>query len=147
MKIISLWQPWASLMAAGIKRNETRSWSTSYRGDVVIHAAQHCDACATERIWHQLGRTGKPDRLPAGQALCVVRLIDVCTTDEVARLQSFQEAICGDYGPGRYVWRTEQLRTFRETPLVRGAQGLRDVPPELQARIDELLRDLILVLP
>lgn len=31
MKAISLWQPWASLMAVGAKRYETRSWGTLYR--------------------------------------------------------------------------------------------------------------------
>ncbi len=40
MKAITLWQPWASLMATGAKRFETRSWSTSFRGLVAIHAAK-----------------------------------------------------------------------------------------------------------
>jgi hypothetical protein len=37
---ISLTQPWATLLAGGEKRQETRSWSTSVRGFVAIHAAQ-----------------------------------------------------------------------------------------------------------
>jgi hypothetical protein len=40
MKAITLWQPWASLWAAGIKKNETRSWATSHRGPLAIHAAK-----------------------------------------------------------------------------------------------------------
>lgn len=36
--VLSLWQPWASLMALGIKSIETRSWSTSYRGRLAIAA-------------------------------------------------------------------------------------------------------------
>lgn len=44
MKALTLWQPWASLWAAGIKRNETRSWATSHRGPLVVHAAKaDCD--------------------------------------------------------------------------------------------------------
>lgn len=39
MKAISLWQPWASLVALGVKTIETRSWSTKYRGPLTIHAA------------------------------------------------------------------------------------------------------------
>lgn len=39
-KAISLWQPWASLIAYGVKTIETRSWSTSYRGPIAIHAAK-----------------------------------------------------------------------------------------------------------
>lgn len=39
MKALTLWQPWASLVALGVKSIETRSWSTSYRGQLAIHAA------------------------------------------------------------------------------------------------------------
>ena len=39
MKAITLWQPWASLLACGAKEFETRSWATSYRGPIAIHAA------------------------------------------------------------------------------------------------------------
>lgn len=39
MKAITIWQPWASLKAYGIKEFETRSWATSYRGPIAIHAA------------------------------------------------------------------------------------------------------------
>ena len=40
MKAISFWQPWASLMAEGAKKIETRKWRTHYRGDIVICAAK-----------------------------------------------------------------------------------------------------------
>lgn len=36
MKCISLWQPWASLLVAGVKKIETRSWLTGYRGPLYI---------------------------------------------------------------------------------------------------------------
>lgn len=39
MKAITIWQPWASLLACGAKQFETRSWATSYRGPLAIHAA------------------------------------------------------------------------------------------------------------
>lgn len=44
MKILSLWQPWASLVAIGAKKYETRSWATDYRGPIAIHAAKTWDA-------------------------------------------------------------------------------------------------------
>ena len=40
MKAITIWQPWASLLVSGRKRYETRSWATSYRGPIAIHAAR-----------------------------------------------------------------------------------------------------------
>lgn len=38
MKVLTLHQPWASLIALGVKTIETRSWTTSYRGPLAIHA-------------------------------------------------------------------------------------------------------------
>ena len=43
MKALSIRQPWASLIVAGIKDIENRSWVTNYRGKLLIHAAQKFD--------------------------------------------------------------------------------------------------------
>lgn len=40
MKALAIRQPWASLIAAGVKHHETRSWSTAYRGTLLIYAAR-----------------------------------------------------------------------------------------------------------
>ena len=40
IKFITLTQPWATLVALGVKRIETRSWRTPYRGLLGIHAAK-----------------------------------------------------------------------------------------------------------
>lgn len=39
MKALSIKQPWASLIAHGIKPIENRTWKTSYRGPIYIHAS------------------------------------------------------------------------------------------------------------
>lgn len=50
MKTITLHQPWASLVALGVKTIETRSWPTKHRGPLAIHAGKRrpkqiwCDA-------------------------------------------------------------------------------------------------------
>ena len=36
MKALSLYQPWATAIALGSKRIETRGWPTSYRGPLAI---------------------------------------------------------------------------------------------------------------
>jgi len=38
MKALTILQPWASLLACGAKKIETRSWKTNYRGKIAIHA-------------------------------------------------------------------------------------------------------------
>lgn len=99
MKIISLWQPWSSLMALGAKRIETRSWGTSYRGPLVIHAAKawnrDCQdslyiqpmmkalepiiGAHSAQFWAQYALAVR-GRLPFGAIIAVVNLIDCCPT-------------------------------------------------------------------
>lgn len=47
VKALSLYQPWASLMSMSKKKFETRTWGTSFRGLVVIHASK-----TLEVDWH-----------------------------------------------------------------------------------------------
>lgn len=59
IKAITLWQPWATLIAIGAKKIETRSWSTNYRGPLAIHAAKYMpedawDLCHQEPIFGTL---------------------------------------------------------------------------------------------
>jgi hypothetical protein len=42
-KALSIRQPWAHLIVAGIKQIENRTWTTRYRGPLLIHAGQ---------LWH-----------------------------------------------------------------------------------------------
>ena len=50
MKALSLWQPWASLIAAGVKKVETRHWPTAYRGPIAIHAAKRLESDCGEEL-------------------------------------------------------------------------------------------------
>lgn len=53
MKAITIYQPYASLLACGAKRYETRSWATSYRGPIAIHAAKaraQCDGSSNYKF-------------------------------------------------------------------------------------------------
>lgn len=50
MKAISIRQPWASLIVAGIKDIENRSWTTAYRGKVLVHASKKIDKKAMKLV-------------------------------------------------------------------------------------------------
>ena len=39
MKVLSLTEPYATLIKKGVKTIETRSWKTNYRGKLYIHAS------------------------------------------------------------------------------------------------------------
>jgi len=50
MKVITIKQPWATLIAEGIKEYEFRTWNTKYRGEILIHAGLGVDKEALERF-------------------------------------------------------------------------------------------------
>lgn len=52
MKVITLKQPWATLVAKGIKKYEFRTWKTNYRGELLIHAGKGIDKEAMGRFAH-----------------------------------------------------------------------------------------------
>lgn len=50
MKVITLKQPWASLIVNGYKKYEFRSWKTNYRGELYIHAGKGIDKEGMKRV-------------------------------------------------------------------------------------------------
>jgi hypothetical protein len=131
MKALTLWQPWASLIAQGEKKVETRSWCTKYRGDLAIHASAKAPpkwlgasrfsaAFRNELADVLMVRTDRVDlrtrALPLGAILCIVRLAAIEPTEQVAGILCQRELIFGNYEEGRYAWFLELVSTF-ETPI------------------------------
>jgi len=52
MKVLTIKQPFATLIAEGLKEYEFRTWKTSYRGELLIHAGQGIDKEAMKRYEH-----------------------------------------------------------------------------------------------
>lgn len=52
MKVITIKQPWATLITEGLKEYEFRTWKTKYRGDILIHAGKGVDKKAMEMYKH-----------------------------------------------------------------------------------------------
>jgi activating signal cointegrator 1 len=96
MKALTLTQPWATLVAIGAKRIETRSWETLYRGPLVIHAAKGLgsvggvrglrDLCCREPFKSALRAGGIDldqldiDVLPLGAIVATCTLLDCVPT-------------------------------------------------------------------
>lgn len=83
MKALTIWQPWASLIATGEKIYETRSWPTKYRGPIAIHAAKKDPAKApiwTPELEKYAGdneKIGPVIFLPTGSIIAVGELVNV----------------------------------------------------------------------
>jgi hypothetical protein len=126
MKALTLTQPWASLVALGLKRIETRSWRTRHRGPLAIHAAKGFPASARRFADEERFRGRLPEDLPHGAILCTVELVGCHPTDLVAPGLVGLERLYGDYAPGRWAWlfKPGSLRVL-DTPVpARGALGL-----------------------
>lgn len=142
MKCISLWQPWASLIAVGAKKIETRSWTTSYRGVLAIHAAkvfnrESRDFWMTSRFVRarvEQFNALSPD-VPLGAFVAVCRLADVKTAFQLSGTLGAEEEALGNYGIGRYGWILEDVQPLSPPVPAKGAQGLWSIMPELAERI------------
>ena len=146
MKVLTLWQPWATLMAIGKKRNDTRSWSTKYRGPVAIHAARYtmeeeliaCNSFYRNALEHLI--TPQTPGLRQGAILCIVNLIDVVpTVTFTPETLTPEEKEFGDYSPGRFAWITEMLVVLDEPIPCCGHQGLWTPGPALEEQLRGLL--------
>ena len=71
MKVLTIKQPWATLIMQGDKRFEFRSWQTKHRGELLIHAGKTIDKEAVKRLEKYL-----PKDLPLGKILGKVTLVD-----------------------------------------------------------------------
>jgi len=138
MLALTLTQPWASLVAIGAKSIETRSWTTSYRGPLAIHAAKGYPGWAREFAAElaldrdsydvDLSRLAV-DALPLGAVLAVCRLVDVrpITKTTWASLLAEgrgDELEFGDFTPGRYAWFLADVRPLPAPIPARGRLGL-----------------------
>ena len=145
MKALTLWQPWASLVACGAKRVETRSWTTKYRGPIAIHAAaggppfKDLGASRWRREFsvaaHVVaGIELRPGRrspklewsrfgyvLPAGAVLATAELYQVQEIDPTwINELSDEERIFGNYETGRFAWFLQNVRPFRRPIPAKG---------------------------
>lgn len=134
---ISLWQPWASLIATSEKLIETRSWATTHRGPLVIHSAKRWTGdefvvCEREPFKSALAMHGykvwwagrkMQHNLPLGRALALADLVD-CVAISEENAPTGNERTFGNYAPGRYAWHLANIQPFGAPIPLRGAQQL-----------------------
>src|SRR5574343_420007 len=94
MRALTLTQPWATLVAIGAKKIETRGWCTDYRGALAIHAAKSIPrdlrsfAMMSPVIMDALRGAGyrSLDDLPMMAVLCTVRVQSIERIFETTKL-------------------------------------------------------------
>ena len=76
MKVLTLKQPWASLVANGYKVYEFRTWKTKYGGEILIHAG-----CSVDKEWLDKVK-GYGIEFPKKNILCKVVLEECIEIDD-----------------------------------------------------------------
>lgn len=148
VKAITIWQPWASLIACGAKQFETRSWPTKYRGPIAIHAAKKPfdTDCYLDRELHVFASAlGLPDiysfeKLPYGAVIATAELVGchrILNNGSGKKLSAYlqranyareyiqgNELLFGDWTPGRYAWELQDVKLLATPIPAKGKQGL-----------------------
>lgn len=163
MKAISLWQPWATLIATGAKQIETRSWATSYRGPIAIHAAKRkvrkelIELAEWEEYRAALGVTTMESEqaeeklalekmlaLPYGAIVATANLVNCLPTHEITRdliktHNGWDEYDMGNYGYMRWGWMLTDIKPLAQPIPYKGEQGIFNVPDSvIETRMREL---------
>ena len=139
MKGITLHQPWASLIACGYKRFETRSWKTSYRGQLLIHAAKRFADEEGRDVVVSAFKHWKNPELPRTlrsfpyQAIVATCELTNCIpmNEQFINQQTDLELLVGCWKVGRFAW---QLENICPVTLIstKGYQGLWNVSENLK---------------
>lgn len=115
MKVLSLTEPYTTLIKEKTKRIETRSWKTSYRGELYIHAS-NTKVPKEYKENKELMNLVKNKDYPYGQIICKANLIDCIkmTKDWIEKIkkENNEEYLCGIYEEGRYAWILEDIEVL-----------------------------------
>lgn len=141
MKAVSIWQPFPTLIIIGAKEYETRSWYTSYRGPIALHAAKkpikevmRMISPETQHLMRETIFETRLEDLPLGAIVATAELV-AChkITPTFVRQLSSYEIEFGDFSFGRYAWELQNVRALSEPIPAVGHQGFWDwIPPVIR---------------
>ncbi len=143
MKVLSIREPFASLICRKKKFIETRSWKTNFRGEVYIHASK---SNLTSEVLDRKELMSLVDiqSMKYGYILCKANLVDcIYMTHEFIeniKKNNYQEYICGEYKVGRYAWVLEDVTPLEVPIKARGNLGFWDYYSEVD--VLELMQDI-----
>lgn len=147
MKTLTLLQPWASLIEIGAKRIETRSWTSTYRGPLAIHAGKGATTDVVRLAFIEpfksvLNAAGYRlfSQLTRGALIATCQLVSVIPVYKITDRGFYQwtgpdgrdyrfdltdqERAFGDYTFGRYAWLLADVDELSTPVPARGALGL-----------------------
>ena len=123
MKVLSIKEPFATLIKDKVKIYETRSWKTNYRGEIYIHASlTKSKSDNVEKANKYLKTSPSP-----GKILCKCILVDcIPMTKEFINYinNETNEADYGRYEEGRYAWKLKVIEVLDNPIQAKGKLGI-----------------------
>ncbi len=131
MKVLSLTEPFATLIKEKKKFIETRSWKTNYRGELYIHASK--TKPAKKDIENRELMSLIPNVIFSyGHIICKCNLVNcIYMTKEYVedmKTNHHQEYICGEYQEGRYAWILENVELLEQPIPAKGQLNIWTFP-------------------
>lgn len=111
MKVLSIKEPFATLIKDGVKIYETRSWKTNYRGEIYIHAS--LSISKSENV--PKAKKYLKSSINPGYILCRCELVEcIPMTKEFINYiyNETNEADYGRYSKERYAWKLKFLEVL-----------------------------------
>ena len=120
MKVLTIKQPWASLIVYKYKKYEFRSWKTNYRGKILIHAGLSIEKNCIEKFKDYNMNYIK------GAIVGEAELTDCILVDEKfdKELRSVEPLVYGNNHIGNYAWKLENVKIYDKLIYVKGKLGL-----------------------
>ena len=120
MKVITLKQPWASLVAYGYKKYEFRSWKLNYRGDIIIHAGLGVDKEAMEQV-KDLNLN-----FPSKKLMAIVHIDDcISLNNSISQaINKENRIVYGNKIRTGYAWKLSNVRLLDIPEVISGKQGI-----------------------
>ena len=142
---LSLLQPWATLIALGAKRIETRSWPTRFRGPFLVHASRamprpNVALCRREPIRTILAQAGytTPESLPRGAIVGAARLVDCRLITPETEVPPLERDV-DHFSSGRFAWYLVDPRRLEPPVPARGMLGFWSVTAPVARAVREQL--------
>ena len=132
---LTLLNPWAAAIVAGTKRVENRSWSTRWRGLLLIHAGKGWDRPGIDACQAR-GFDPAGHNVDTGAIVGLAQLVDVC--DAGRRRVA---CVCGPWAAaGQYHWRLAGVHRLAEPVQATGRQQLWKPGPDVLRQVADAVR-------
>ncbi len=123
MKVITIREPFATLIKDKVKIYETRSWKTNYRGEIYIHAAKIRSKASNANIASTyLKSKENPEHIICKCLLKDCIYMNNNFINEVKKNK--EEYNSGRYEVGRYAWQLEVIEVLEEPIYAKGQLGI-----------------------